>query len=83
MAVCHVEMETEAARARFARLHEKRPWHDGTFTDWAEEPSGDHPYHYTYGLRIWVTEVDHGFGGNFTTRENPFEEKEDARGDQT
>lgn len=74
-------METEAAQAKFARLHEKRPWHDGTFTDWAEKPSADHPYHYSYGTRIWVSETDFSLGGAFTTRENPYEQiEEDDRG---
>lgn len=84
MTVCHVEMETEAAQAQYARLHEKRPWHDGTFADWAEEPSADHPYHYSHGTRIWVAEKDLGLGGEFRTRENPFadddEDEEGARG---
>lgn len=73
-------METEAARAQFERLHEKRPWHDGTFTDWAEKPSADHPYHFSHGIRIWVAETDHGFGGAFTTRENPFEDDDTGEG---
>lgn len=74
MTVCRVEMETSAAQAQFERLHEKRPWHDGTFTDWAEKPSDSHPYHHRFGTRIWVTETDLELGGNFTTRENPYEE---------
>jgi hypothetical protein len=77
-ATCRVEMETAAAEAQFARLHEKRPWHDGTFTDWAEKPSTEHPYHYTYGTRIWVTETDLGLGGAFTARENPYKGEEGA-----
>lgn len=82
MSTCRVEMETAAAEAAWARQHEKRPWHDGTFADWAEEPSESHPYHFQHGTRIWVTKTDLGLGGNFTTRENPFEQddEEDARG---
>jgi hypothetical protein len=84
MSVCRVEMEAAAAQAQYDRLHEKRPWHDGTFTDWAAEPSADHPYHRDFGTRIWVTETDLGLGGNFTTRENPFEDnEEDARGNSS
>jgi hypothetical protein len=82
LTVCRAEMETAAAEAMFARLHEKRPWHDGTFTDWAAEPSADHPYHYSYGTRIWVTGTDLGLGGNFTTQENPYatDDEEGERG---
>lgn len=83
MSVCHVEMEAAAAQAQFDRLHEKRPWHDGTFTDWSAEPSADHPYHYSYGTRIWVAEVDLALGGKFTTHVNPYDdsdEEEDAHG---
>lgn len=83
MTVCHVEMATEAAQAQFARLHEKRPWHDGTFADWAEKPDADHPYHYAHGTRIWVAERDLNLGGAFTTRENPYEVRpEDSESDE-
>lgn len=77
MTVCRPEMETAAAQAAFDRLHEKRPWHDGTLTDWAEKPSESHPYHFQHGTRIWVTETDLGLGGAFTTRENPYSEREE------
>lgn len=87
MTVCHAEMEVEAAREQYRRLHEKRPWHDGTFTDWAAEPTADHPYHYLHGVRIWVAETDLGLGGRFTTRENPLEvrpeDEEDQHGDSS
>lgn len=80
LSVCHVEMEAAAAQAQFDRLHEKRPWHDGSFADWAEEASDEYPYHHSFGTRIWVAETDLGLGGEFTTRENPHEDEEDARG---
>jgi hypothetical protein len=84
MIVCRVEMETASALAAYRRLHEKRPWHDGTFTDWAEEQSESHPFHFDHGIRIWVTETDHGLGGHFTRFENPFrktdDDEEDPRG---
>ena len=77
MVACRVEMETEAAQAAYRRLHEKRPWHDGTFTRWVEEPDEGHPYHFMHGIRIWVTETDHGLGGDFTRLENPFRKTRD------
>lgn len=80
LSVCRVEMETAAAQARFDGLHEKRPWHDGTFTDWADKQTASHPYHFRHGTRVWAAETDLGLGGDFTTRENPYEDEEDARG---
>lgn len=65
MTVCYPTMVTEAMQAKYARLHEKRPWHNGSFTDWAEEPSVEHPYHYTHGTTIWVSEQDLAVGGEF------------------
>jgi len=84
MSVCHVEMEAAAAQVKFDRLHEKRPWHDGTFTDWAAEPSDEHPYHHSFGTRIWVNATDLALGGKFTTYENPYKkDEEDARGNSS
>lgn len=80
MSVCHVEMEAAAADAAFRALHEKRPWHDGTFADWAETQDADHPYHFTFGTKVWVTETDLGLGGKFTSHVNPYDDdEEDAR----
>lgn len=63
--VCYPTMEQDAARERFRRLHEKRPWHDGTFTSWGEEQSADHPYRFDYGVTIWASREDLGHGGDF------------------
>lgn len=64
-------MHEQAAQARFQRLHEDRPWHDGTFSSWQEKPDADHPYHFTHGTTVWVADVDHGHGGDFLTDESP------------
>lgn len=84
MTVCRAEMELATAQARYERLHEKRPWHDGTFADWATEPDVDHPYHYRSGVQIWVAERDLALGGKFTTQANPYadddEDEEEAHG---
>jgi hypothetical protein len=56
--VCYATMEREAANARYARLHEKSQWHDGSFTRWAEEPSDSHPYRYDHGVTVGVSETD-------------------------
>lgn len=51
-------MEREGAARKYARLHEKAPFHDGTFTDWAEKASSAHPYHFMDGVTIYVAPVD-------------------------
>ena len=51
-------MEQSAAEWRYAQLHEKKPYHDGTFESWSEKQSLKHPYHYSAGVRIWVAETD-------------------------
>lgn len=56
--VCYATMEQAAAQAKWERLHEKRPWHDGSFTHWAEKPSDSHPYHHSHGVTIWVADQD-------------------------
>lgn len=85
MVACRVEMETASAEAAYRRLHEKKPWHDGTFTDWSEKPSADHPFHFMAGVRIWVSETDQGLGGHFTRQENPYatDDEEDPSGNSS
>lgn len=62
-------MERDAANARWTRLHEDRPWHDGTFRSWAEKPSVNHPYHRDHGVTIGVHETDLRPDDRFLTRE--------------
>lgn len=63
--VCYQTMEQQAAHERYRLLHEKRPWHDGTFTSWGEEQSTQHPYRYDYGVTIWSADEDLGHGADF------------------
>lgn len=65
MTVCHVAMETEAAQAKYAQKREGNEWHDGSFKSWRKERSDSHPYKYTFGTKIWVSETDLGLGGDF------------------
>lgn len=51
-------MEAAAANAKWGRLHEERPYHDGTFTRWVEKPSNSHPYFKDWGVTTGVTDVD-------------------------
>lgn len=65
--VCYATMEQQAANAAYADLHEKAPYHDGTFTSWAEERSRKHPYRYTDGVTIAVANHDPTPWDKFTT----------------
>ncbi|WP_228941846.1 hypothetical protein [Nocardioides sp. Leaf374] len=52
-------MERAAALAKYQRLHEDRPYHDGTFTRWAEKRSDRFPYHHSDGVTVWVADQDY------------------------
>lgn len=56
--VCYASMEREAANAKWARMHEDRPWHNGSWTSWESKPSAGHPYHRDHGLVIGVAVTD-------------------------
>jgi hypothetical protein len=51
-------MESEAAKARYGRLHDERKWHDGSFAHWAKEPSDAYPYRFDMGVTQGVSDVD-------------------------
>lgn len=63
-------MEREAAELAYEQIHDARPYHDGTFTSWAEEASRAHPYHFRSGVTVYVTAEDHAPWDEFTTRES-------------
>lgn len=63
-------MERMAADAAYSRLHEDRPWHDGSFERWAEKPSREFPYHVTFGVTVGVAESDLRPWDNFLKRES-------------
>ena len=66
-------MEQRAAAAAYGALHEgegKRPFHDGTFTNWAAEWSPTFPYRYDDGVSINVSDRDLTPWDEFTTRTN-------------
>lgn len=66
--ICYKTMDLAAADRQYAALHEDAPWHDGTFTSWVEERDAGHPYHYSDGVRIWVSDVDYSPGDDFLSR---------------
>ncbi|MEQ7847717.1 hypothetical protein [Nocardioides kribbensis] len=65
--VCFTTMERAAAHARYQALHEELPFHDGTFTNWAEGRSALHPYRFDEGVNVWVAPVDMTPGDKFLT----------------
>ena len=68
--VCYATMESEAAKAKWAALHEARPWHDGQWRTWAEKRSDSHPYHRDHGLTIGVHDTDLRPDDKFLTHES-------------
>lgn len=64
------DMERAAAQALWASLHEARPYHDGTFTDWAAQRTPSHPYHYNDGITIDVATTDDNPDDAFLTEED-------------
>jgi hypothetical protein len=51
-------MQLEAARRMYAKRHEDKPFHDGSFTIWSEKPSKLCPFHYSDGVTIWLSRED-------------------------
>lgn len=48
-------MELAAIEARYDKIHEELPYHDGTFKVWSAERSERFPYHYRDGVRLWIS----------------------------
>lgn len=65
--VDYMAMEADAAQRAYQKLHEAKPYHDGTFTDWAEHRSSSKPYHYSDGVTIFAAPFDFSPGDDFTT----------------
>lgn len=51
-------------------LHEEAPYHDGSFANWAKEPSSDFPFHYADGTGIYLSPFDERPGDKFLTEKN-------------
>lgn len=73
--VCHVTMQEAAAQRRYREIHQDRPYHDGTFTNWTAEPTTGTPYHYLDGVEIYVAEVDINPGDEFLKKPDPFADR--------
>lgn len=66
--ICYPTMARAAADHQYDALHEKAPFHNGTFTEWGAKWSKKTPYHYRDGVTLWVaaddlTPHDHFLGG--------------------
>lgn len=68
--VDYAAMVKAGAEAQYAALHDKFPYHDGTFGSWAKDRSASHPYHYFDGVHIGVAEKDLFPWDLFTTATN-------------
>jgi hypothetical protein len=54
----------------YDRLHDERPFHDGSFQNWAKESSAEFPFHYRDGVTIVLFDHDANPGDEFTTDES-------------
>lgn len=55
--VCHKTIAAQAAKRIHDLEYEKKQWHDGTFTTWAEKFSEETPNHFLDGVTVWVSET--------------------------
>lgn len=69
-------MVERAANADYDRLHDEKPFHDGTFSRWAKDRSTTHPFHFRDGVTITVSDEDWTPDDDFLKREAV------SRGDQ-
>jgi hypothetical protein len=51
-------MQLEAVQRLYALRHEDAPFHDGSFENWAKEPSRAYPFHYADGVSFWMSRDD-------------------------
>lgn len=56
--VCWPTAQLKAAERLYEKQHEERPYHDGSFSEWASQPSLDYPFHYMDGVSFWLSPVD-------------------------
>ena len=75
-------MEQRAADAAYAKLHEKEPYHNGSFTSWSKDRGPDHPYHFNDGVSIGVSGYDIAPHDKFTTERDASPEPPEGGDDQ-
>ncbi|UUW88404.1 hypothetical protein [Pimelobacter simplex] len=65
--ICYASMEVRAAEDAYADLHEKAPYHDGTFTSWNTKRTTEFPFHHSHGVNFGVAREDLTPWDTFTT----------------
>lgn len=68
--ICERTAEERRAERLYDRLHEKEPFHDGTWSRWSEKPSAEFRFHYMDGVTIWAAPMDLNPDDMFTTDRN-------------
>lgn len=85
--ICYATMEAAAANWAYDKLHEERPFHDGTFpTDlnaWSDTRSSSHPYDFRDGVTIWVAAQDLSPDDDFLHRSKVRSSTKDPRADSS
>lgn len=46
------------AESLYDKLHEKKPFHNGTFDKWGEKRTSETPFHYRDGVSLWIVDAD-------------------------
>lgn len=80
--VCRKTMDLMAAERKWAALHDAMPYHDGSFKSWVKERSDSHPFHYTDGVRLWVSDVDYTPDDDFLSGRGVVDREQDDSGEQ-
>lgn len=73
--VDYAAMALAGAQAQWDALHKDRPYHDGSFTSWAEDRSPAHPYHYNDGVSIYIAAEDVAPDDEFLSDERAMPQK--------
>lgn len=58
--VCWPTAVLRATERLYEKRHHKYQYHDGSFQNWAKEPSTAYPFHAMDGVDIWVTRQEPG-----------------------
>ena len=66
-------MDKVAAEARYDDLHDKAPYHDGTFKRWSAKRSDNFPYHCKDGVTIWAGSQDFNPDDKFLSAPEPLQ----------
>lgn len=69
--ICRADMEKAAAEWWYGALHEKTPFHDGTFKHWSAERTARFRYHFGDGVGIIASATDLYPDDDFLERDKP------------